>query len=65
MFQRDLEFTLQIQANAFLNVEEQTLSIELNLLFFRSTSEGEGFPSSETDCTSPAYIKEYGQKVAA
>lgn len=57
MFQRDLKFTLQIQASAFSNVEEQTLSIELHLLYFRSTSEGDGFPSSETDCTSPAYIK--------
>jgi len=56
-FQRDLEFTLQFQADAFLNVEEQALSIKLNLLFSRSTSEGEGFPSSETDCASPAYIK--------
>lgn len=45
IFQRELKLTIEIQANAFLNVEERTLPIELNLLFFRSTSEGEGFPA--------------------
>lgn len=62
MSQGNLKLTIQIQANAFSNVEERTLAIELNLLFFRSTSEGEGFPSSEMHCTSPAG---YSQKVVA
>lgn len=62
MFQRELKLAIEIPANAFLNVEERTLSIEVNLLFFRSTSEGEGFPSSEMLCTSPAG---YSQKVVA
>lgn len=46
MSRGDVEYTLQIQGDAFLNVEVRTLSIELNLLFFRSTGGGEGLASS-------------------